>query len=71
MATIGRSSAVAGLPSGRRSEGRIAWLLWLRLHLVRLVGARNRLQVLLEWAWSYVTYDRGARLIVDAGEEWC
>ncbi len=42
----------------------MAWLLWLSLHLVRIIGFRNRLRVLLEWSWSYLTYDRGARLIV-------
>ncbi len=71
MATVGRDAAVVDLPSGLCLRGRIAWLLWLRLHLVRLIGFRNRLQVLLEWSWNYVTYDRGARLIPDPGEEWC
>ena len=71
MATIGRDAGVAELPSGLRFRGRIAWLLWLRLHLVRLIGFRNRLEVLLEWSWNYLTYDRGARLIVEPGEEWC
>ncbi|MDQ3679992.1 MAG: NAD(P)/FAD-dependent oxidoreductase [Actinomycetota bacterium] len=69
--TIGRNDAVAELASGLRFQGRIAWLLWLRLHLMRIVAFRNRLQVLLEWCWSYFTYDRGARLINEPGEEWC
>lgn len=64
MATIGRDAAVAELPLGLRFRGRVAWLLWLSLHLVRIIGFRNRLRVLLEWSWSYLTYDRGARLIV-------
>ena len=52
--------------SGLRFRGFIAWLMWLGLHLVYLIGFRNRTSVLLNWAWNYVTYDRGARLIVDA-----
>jgi NADH dehydrogenase len=66
MATIGRNSAVAELPLGLRFRGFIAWLMWLGLHLVYLIGFRNRTSVLLNWAWNYVTYDRGARLIVEA-----
>jgi NADH:quinone reductase (non-electrogenic) len=41
----------------------VAWLTWLLLHLLFLVGFRNRLIVLFQWAWSFVSYDRGARLI--------
>ena len=63
MATIGRNAAVAELPFGIRITGFPAWLSWLFLHLVLLVGFRNRLSVLLNWAWSYITYDRAARLI--------
>jgi NADH dehydrogenase len=65
MATIGRGAAVAELPLGVHVNGFVAWVLWLVLHLVSLVGFRNRAAVLLNWAWSYLTYDRGARLIVD------
>ena len=65
MATIGRNSAVAELPLGLRFRGFLAWLMWLGLHLVYLIGFRNRTTVLLNWAWNYFTYDRGARLIVD------
>jgi NADH dehydrogenase len=68
--TIGRNDAVAELASGLRFGGRIAWLLWLRLHLARIIEVRNRLQVVLEWAWGYVTYDRAARLIEEPTEEW-
>ena len=63
MATIGRRSAVAELPFGLRLSGSVAWLAWLFLHLVWLIGFRNRLSVLLNWAWSYVARDRGERLI--------
>ena len=66
MATIGRNAAVAELPLHLRFRGRVAWLMWLGLHLVMLIGFRNRASVLLNWSWNYLTYDRGARLIVAA-----
>lgn len=65
MATIGRRAAVAELPGGIRLRGGVAWLAWLGLHLVFLVGTRNRASVLLSWAWNYLTWDRGPRLILD------
>ena len=65
MATIGRNRAVAQLPLGLHFRGFIAWLMWLGLHLVYLIGFRNRTTVLLNWAWNYATYDRGARIIVE------
>ena len=55
MARIGRWS-FAGFP---------AWLLWLGVHLFWLIGFRNRILVMIEWAWSYFTFQRGARLITD------
>ena len=62
VATIGRAAAVADL--GRlRFSGFAAWLAWLVIHIFYLIGFRNRLWVLFGWAWSYVTYQRGARLI--------
>ena len=64
MATIGRGAAVADLPLKVRLTGFLGWLAWLGLHLVRLVGVRNRLSVFVNWAWSYVTWDRGPRLIL-------
>ena len=65
LATIGRSHAVAMI--GRfQVTGRPAWLLWLAVHLVMLIGFRNRLVVLVNWAWSYLTYDFGLRAIVSA-----
>ncbi len=64
MATIGRRAAVAELPGGIRLRGGPAWLAWLGLHLVFLVGKRNRASVLLNWAWNYVTWDRGPRLVL-------
>ena len=62
MATIGRNAAVAEIGSFRFS-GIIAWLAWLFVHVLFLVGFRNRLAVLFNWAYAYLTYGRGARLI--------
>ena len=64
MATIGRNSAVAEFGFGLRLRGAAGWWAWLVVHLVRLMGFRNRLSVFLNWAWNYLTYDRGARIIV-------
>jgi NADH:ubiquinone reductase (H+-translocating) len=62
MATIGRAAAVAQI--GRiRLHGLAAWLVWLFIHILALIGFRNRLAVMMEWAWSYLTWQRGARLI--------
>lgn len=66
MATIGRNAAVVELPSGVRVSGFIGWVAWLVLHLVMLIGFRNRANVLVNWAWNYLTYDRGSRLIIEA-----
>jgi NADH:ubiquinone reductase (H+-translocating) len=67
LATIGRGAAVGQI--GRRNvDGFVAWLIWLFVHLMYLVGFRNRVAVLLEWAWAYLTWQRGARLITG---EWC
>lgn len=63
MATIGRRAAVAELPARIRLSGTVGWVAWLALHLVQLVGFRNRLSVLLNWAWNYLLWDRGPRLI--------
>jgi len=62
MATIGRSAAVAWIGKLHLS-GLFAWLAWLLVHLVFLIGFRNRLAVLLQWAYSYFAYKRGARII--------
>ena len=62
MATIGRAAAVAAV--GRlHLSGLPAWLAWLGVHIVYLIGFRNRFLVLVQWAWAYVTWQRGARLI--------
>ncbi len=62
LATIGRAAAVAQFGKLHIS-GFIAWLSWLFIHIFFLIGFRNRLMVFIQWAWSYVTYERGARLI--------
>jgi NADH dehydrogenase len=63
MATIGRSRAICD--TGRlRFGGFAAWLFWLCVHIYFLVGFKNRVFVVLQWAWAYLSYGRGARLIV-------
>jgi NADH:ubiquinone reductase (H+-translocating) len=62
MATIGRSAAIAQ-KGDLHLDGFIAWLAWLLVHIFFLIGFRNRFVVLFNWAWSYFTYQRGARLI--------
>jgi NADH:quinone reductase (non-electrogenic) len=64
MATIGRRAAVAQLPSGLKLRGTLGWWAWLGLHLVYLIGFRNRLSVMVNWTWNYFTWDRGPRLIL-------
>jgi NADH dehydrogenase len=67
MATIGRSRAIVETRR-LRFGGFAAWLAWLLVHIYFLVGFRNRLFVVISWAWSYLTYGRGARLIVRYGD---
>lgn len=67
LATIGRAAAVADF--GRlRFTGYFAWLLWLFVHILKLTGFRNRLVVLVQWAWAYFTHQRGVRLITGGPE---
>jgi NADH dehydrogenase len=68
LATIGRHSAVAQLPAFSLS-GIPAWWFWLWLHILLLIGFRNRLIVLINWAWAYFTYARGARIILGTDAE--
>ncbi len=63
LATIGRAAAVADLPGRIHISGFFAWLAWLFIHVFFLIGFRNRIAVMFEWAWSYFTYTRSARLI--------
>ena len=65
MATIGRRAAVAELPLRIRLTGTIGWLAWLALHLLQLMGFRNRMSVLLNWAWAYLGWERGPRIIFE------
>jgi NADH:ubiquinone reductase (H+-translocating) len=64
MATIGRASAVANLPI-MQLKGLIGWLAWLFVHILNLIGFRNRLVVMVQWAWSYFSYQRAIRLITE------
>jgi NADH:ubiquinone reductase (H+-translocating) len=67
LATIGRAAAVAQFGKFELS-GYFAWLAWLFVHILFLIGFRNRLLVMVQWAWSYLTYERGARLITGSDE---
>lgn len=72
MATVGRNRAVADLNMlGRtyRTQGFKAWLIWMFVHLISLIGFRNRLVVFINWLWSYFTYDTGIRLIIGRKKE--
>jgi NADH dehydrogenase len=62
IATIGRAAAVAEIRKLRLS-GFIAWLVWVFIHILYLIGFRNRLVVMIQWAWSWLLYQRGTRLI--------
>jgi NADH dehydrogenase len=62
LATIGRRAAIYQRGKARLS-GRLAWMLWLFVHIYALIGFRNRISVFVQWAWSYLTWQRGARLI--------
>jgi NADH dehydrogenase len=65
MATIGRRRAVAWIFNRIRLRGFTAWLAWLVLHLLTLMGFRNQVNVLVNWIWNYLTYDRSVRIILD------
>ncbi len=68
MATIGRRKAIAQA-AGFKFKGFIAWLMWLFLHIFFLIGFRNRLAVLIDWFWAYLTRERSARLITGDADE--
>ncbi len=67
MATIGRRRAVAWIFNRVQLTGYPAWIAWLGLHLISLMGFRNRLNVLVNWIWNYLTYDRSVRIILEPG----
>lgn len=72
MATIGRNQAVADLKflgHTYKTQGFVAWFIWMFVHLISLIGFRNRLVVLINWMWSYFTYDTGIRLIIGRKKE--
>jgi NADH dehydrogenase len=66
LATIGRNAAVARI-RGLQFSGFVAWVVWLGVHLIQLIGFRNRLLVLINWAWDYFFYERAVRLITPYG----
>ncbi len=68
MATIGRSKAIAQA-AGLHFKGFIAWLMWLFLHVFFLIGFKNRLAVMTDWFWAYLTRERSARLITGDAED--
>jgi len=63
MATVGRNRAVVDLP-GFKTQGFLAWFIWMFVHLISLIGFRNKFFVLLSWLWSYFSYDKSNRLIM-------
>jgi NADH dehydrogenase len=65
MAMIGRNAAVAHI-GGLAFTGFVAWVGWLGVHLIKLIGFRNRLFVLMNWAWDYFLFERMVRLILPA-----
>ena len=67
MATIGRNKAVADV-FGMRFGGMFAWLLWMVVHLRSILGIKNKLSVLFDWSWSYITYDKSNRMILTAAK---
>jgi NADH:ubiquinone reductase (H+-translocating) len=64
MATIGRRAAITEFPRGLMVRGTLGWLAWLVLHLVYLIGFRNRFVVLINWSWRYLSWGSGPRVIV-------
>jgi NADH dehydrogenase len=63
MATVGRNLAVVDLPF-MKTQGFFAWLIWMFVHLMSIVGTKNRLLIFINWAWNYITYDQSLRLII-------
>jgi NADH dehydrogenase len=67
MATIGRNKAVADIGKFK-TAGFFAWIMWLFVHLVSLVGFRNKVIVTLNWFWNYITYDQSLRVIIGGND---
>ena len=68
MATVGRNLAVADLPYAK-FQGLLAWFVWMFVHLMSIVGVKNRLFIFINWAWNYLTYDQSLRLIIRPEKE--
>jgi NADH dehydrogenase len=68
MATVGRNLAVAELGK-LKMKGFIAWVVWMMVHLMSIIGVKNRLFILINWVWQYVTYDQSLRLIIHPSEK--
>lgn len=68
MATIGRNKAVADLPYVK-FQGFFAWVVWMLVHLMSIVGIKNRLFIFINWVWNYITYDQSLRLIIRAARK--
>jgi len=69
MATIGRHAAVVELANGFKLSGYFAWLIWVFLHIAKLIGFRNKLMVFMSWVYNYFTYGSSSRLILDVDRE--
>ena len=64
MATVGRNLAVVDIPKPKLHVGGFAaWLIWMGLHLMLILGVKNKISVFFNWVWSYLTYDQNLRLI--------
>ncbi|MFB0948292.1 MAG: NAD(P)/FAD-dependent oxidoreductase, partial [Spirosomataceae bacterium] len=68
MATVGRNLAVVDLPFWK-FQGFFAWLTWMFVHLMSLLGVKNKVFVFLNWVWNYITYDQSLRLIIKPTEK--
>ncbi len=64
MATVVRNKAVVDFPRSGTLGGFPAWMVWMFIHLISIIGFRNKLIVFLNWVWNYFTYDKGTRLII-------
>ena len=67
MAIVGRNRAVAEA-AGIKLKGFVAWMAWLMVHLMSIIGVKNRLLILINWMWQYITYDQSLRLIIRSSE---
>lgn len=68
LATVGRNLAVADLPKVKFG-GFFAWIIWMTVHLMSIVGSKNRLVIFINWAWNYATYDQSLRLIINTANK--